>query len=121
MIEMPPPLPTLWLPPKPAIIEPARIAQRRVAMLPGMVMPIASGASTGLPGHRRIDHRRQCRRNRRLELFGAAASEHHHRRAAAAVRLRRRWRRAHRHDAKWLVIAVQRDRRRQRAALLLLP
>jgi hypothetical protein len=49
MIEMPPPLPTLWLPPKPAIIEPARIAQRRVAMLPGMVMPIASGASTAFP------------------------------------------------------------------------
>jgi hypothetical protein len=48
MIELPP-LPTLWLPSRPAIVEPAHIVEPRLAMLPGLVPAIAAAAFQTYP------------------------------------------------------------------------
>jgi hypothetical protein len=49
MIELPPPSPMLWLPPKPAVIEPLRVVHPRLAVLPGMVAAIAAAESQTFP------------------------------------------------------------------------
>jgi hypothetical protein len=118
MIELPPPSPMLWLPPKPAIIEPLRIVHPRLAVLPGMMAAIAPGASTAFP----VIEGSTTGAN-----AGGTGAANYSAPLPASITAGEllllfvsRWRRfrAHRHDAHQLVIAVQCNRRRQRAALL---